>query len=329
MSNNATSNNAGQPLGGTAIKPVGWDRTGWEAFRYMLYDPDTGKVLTRTPLSWLKIFVFYCIYYSCLAAFWLACLQVFFLTVPTDHPKWTLEDSIIGVNPGVGMKPPMSDKRIDSSLYEFSLEDSSTTPTNKEGEGEKNIDLKTRMDLFMAKYNNNSGLNDCTDNNDSNKGKCIFDMSTLGECNSENNYGYLPVGADKTIEPCFFLKLNKIYGFNPEPITEADFADYPEMDEEFKGKIKDAKEPAVFFNCFGRFPADMEAAKFNFFPEDQAVSLKYFPFKGGNYQSPMVAVKVSAAEGQLVHIECRAYYKGVVHDKKDKMGLIQFEVLIN
>jgi len=25
-----------QKLGGTAIKPVGWDRTGWEAFQYML-----------------------------------------------------------------------------------------------------------------------------------------------------------------------------------------------------------------------------------------------------------------------------------------------------
>ena len=57
-------------------------------------------------------------------------------------------------------------------------------------------------------------------------------MSTLGECSSENNYGYLPVNGE--IKPCYFFKLNKIYGFNPEPITEADFADYPEMDEEFK-----------------------------------------------------------------------------------------------
>merc|ERR1712210_211699 len=51
-----------QKLGGTAIKPVGWDRTGWEAFQYMLYNPDTGEILTRTPLSWLKITVFYCIF---------------------------------------------------------------------------------------------------------------------------------------------------------------------------------------------------------------------------------------------------------------------------
>merc|ERR1711990_588735 len=71
-----------QKLGGTAIKPVGWDRTGWEAFQYMLYNPDTGEILTRTPLSWLKITVFYCIYYSCLAGFWIACLNVFLPRCP-------------------------------------------------------------------------------------------------------------------------------------------------------------------------------------------------------------------------------------------------------
>jgi hypothetical protein len=89
-------------LGGTAIKPIGWDRTGWEAFRYMLWNPDTGEVLTRTPLSWLKITVFYCIYYCFLAAFWIACLQCFFQTLPevAEGPRWQLGASLIGVNPG-------------------------------------------------------------------------------------------------------------------------------------------------------------------------------------------------------------------------------------
>ena len=26
---------------------VGWDRTGWEAFKYMLFDPENGTILTR------------------------------------------------------------------------------------------------------------------------------------------------------------------------------------------------------------------------------------------------------------------------------------------
>merc|ERR1719317_1224348 len=66
-------------LGGTAIKPKGWDRKGMEAFKYLLYNPETGEILTRTPLSWAKIIAFYIIYYSCLAGFWAACLCIFFL----------------------------------------------------------------------------------------------------------------------------------------------------------------------------------------------------------------------------------------------------------
>ena len=38
--------------------------------------------------------------------------------------------------------------------------------------------------------------------------------------------------------------------------------------------------------------SDKEAAEITYVPETQAVSLKYFPFQGGNYQSPMVAIKV-------------------------------------
>merc|ERR1712001_456737 len=77
-------------LGAVAIKPPGWDRTGLEAFRYFLYDPDNGTILSRTPKSWALITIFYCIYYSCLAAFWYVCLLIFFSTLPDAElgPKW-------------------------------------------------------------------------------------------------------------------------------------------------------------------------------------------------------------------------------------------------
>ena len=53
------------------------------------------------------------------------------------------------------------------------------------------------------------------------------------------------------------------------------------------------------------------------------------------YHSPLVAIQVDLGKkdkidymGQLVHMECRAYYRGVKHDKKDKLGLVQFEVQV-
>jgi len=331
------ADNAKNQLGGTAIKPVGWDRSGWESFRYFIYDPATGAILSRTPKSWAKITGFYLIYYILLAAFWLTSLQIFFLTIDEKVPRWTLDESLIGSNPGVGMKPPMSDKHIDSSLFIFYSSDTKSTPTNKEGEGERNADMAKRMDLFLAKYKDTRGLFECPEGNmDRNKGRCQFDVSTLGECSS-SPYGYMP--EDETMKPCLFIKLNKIYGFSPEPIdpTTLDDPMFENMTPELKEKILAAEDKQqVFFDCFGRFHGDKEAVKLKFFPESQSISLKHFPYHGGNYQSPMMAVQVEIPKnmnkknaGQMIHIECRAWYKGVKHDKKHKAGLTQFEVIIN
>lgn len=325
-------------LGGTAIKPVGWDRSGFESFRYFVYDPDNGSIFSRTPSSWLKITVFYTVYYILLAAFWLTSLQIFFLTVPDRTPKWLLDESIIGSNPGVGVQPSMSDKHIDSSLYKFYTSDTSLKPTNSMGEGERNADMKTRMDLFMKKYEDKRGLFECPDgNNDRNKGKCQFDVSSLGEC-GKAPYGYVP-SKDEMMKPCLFVKLNKIYAFSPDPVDASQLNDtlYDEMTPALKEIIRTVEDKdQVFFDCFGRFPGDREAVNLKFFPKSQSVSLKYFPYMNGNYHSPIMGIQVEVPQnmnkrntGQMIHIECRAWFKGVIHHKKDKAGLTQFEVMIN
>ena len=80
--------------------------------------------------------------------------------------RWLLDASIIGDNPGVGIRPKTSDLKIDSSMYLLNGRDGDTTPSNKEGEGERNADFARRMELFMKGYKNNSRLHECVDNND-------------------------------------------------------------------------------------------------------------------------------------------------------------------
>jgi hypothetical protein len=53
--------------------------------------PSPLQILTRTPKSWALIILFYCVYYTCLAAFWYGMLQLFFLTLRFDEPKYKLE----------------------------------------------------------------------------------------------------------------------------------------------------------------------------------------------------------------------------------------------
>jgi len=352
-------------IGMTAIKPVGWDRKGMEAFRYFLYNKETGEFLSRTPISWLKITLFYCIYYSLLAAFWIACLNIFFLTIPEDHPRWLKDESIIGSNPGLGLRPSSTDKRIDSSMFILEIGDRNKTATDEDGEGDKNIDYAVRVRKYMEMYNNTKDLQDCTLANSTDE-RCIFDISVLQECGTYpygfiveteslgSNEGFNPGKGKLFVEPCIFLKLNKIFDWAPKPIQCKDDQCSVLKDKKYKKMSTELKEKIaahhrvndsnyVWIDCFGRYAADKEALNLEYFPSTRGMPLKYFPYSGGNYHTPLVAIKVLHKEtalcsgnnlppymasncGQLVQVECRAWFDDVKHSTKDKAGLVQFEI---
>ena len=91
--------------------------------------------------------------------------------------RWLLTESLIGNNPGVGVRPPTSDLHIDSSMYLLNSQDTDEKPTTPTGEGEKNIDYATRMDLFMKAYGNTTGLVECDGS----------DVSSLSNSSTEKN----------------------------------------------------------------------------------------------------------------------------------------------
>merc|ERR1719315_854858 len=228
-------------------------------------------------------------------------------------PKWTQGSSLIGVNPGVGLRPQNADKKIDSQMFVLRKADINEVPTNEgrpdEGEGELNADYAARMKKFLEVYNEPIG-----------DGYKKFPLSELGECENKP-YGFVAISDKKepnpTITPpapCIFVKFNKIWGWDPkllEPLS---------ADPRFNENAEDET----------RFPKAV-IDKYN------ANGAGYFPYMGGKeisgnvYHSPLVAIKITPTPqtiGQLIHVECRAYYFGVEHNTKDKMGLVQFEVLI-
>merc|ERR1712107_908303 len=112
------------------------------------------------PLSWLKITVFYIIYYTLLACFWIACLVIFFQTLPeeVDGPKWQQDWGLIGNNPGVGLRPRNTDARIDSQMFVLQGNDENIHPSDLDGEGDLNADYAVRVNKFLAAYEKNSPL---------------------------------------------------------------------------------------------------------------------------------------------------------------------------
>jgi len=337
-----------QKLGGTAIKPVGWDRTGWEAFQYMLYNPDTGEVLTRTPLSWLKISVFYCIYYCFLAGFWIACLNIFFATLPEAHdgPRWMQEESIIGVNPGVGLRPRNSDERIDSQMFVLRQGDTNVHESELEGEGDLNADYVARTTKFLENYSDVS-MGERTLPSGEKESYQIFSLAELGDCSKLNNYGYVVAKPEDKVNPCIFIKLNTIWGWTPQPYDcaaekakgqDSEGPCLPEVEKHIADQGADAQNN-VYVNCRGRYAADQEALDggLEYFPANQGLPISYFPYQGkgagagGNFHAPLVAVRITPKakhDGQLIHIECRAYYKGVKHVTKSREGMVMFELQI-
>merc|ERR1712227_244262 len=159
---------------------------------------------------------------------------------------------------------------------------------------------------------------------------CQFDTDSLGPC-KQFPYGYSKGG----FKPCVFVKMNRIMGLKPAPITNNT------QDESIKDN--------VYINCEGLAPADKEVVEINVFPPSNLpgappglakIPLKYFPYsqfmKDGEgrsaNESPMIAVQfgnLEKANGRLVHVMCKAFFHGVVHSKKDKAGLVQFEVFLN
>jgi len=312
-------------LGGTAIKPK--ERKGWEKVRYIFHNPETGEILSRTPKSWLLITVFYLIYYSCLAGFWAAMLNIFFLTLEDHQPKWRAEESLIGVSPGVGLQPGQVPELVDSTMIAFNFE----TETDQGKPGDANYlsgwkGWSERTKKFLAKYDDQETCK-------SSDTGC-FSLAKLGVCATA------PYGFD-TGTPCVFLKLNKIYGNENEHCTAADLEEEPcsAMPAHLKEHIKLQKDQEqVWIDCHGEYPADRENLKdMKYFPASQGFPASYFPYMGKidaagkklDYQSPIIAVKFAGAtKNQLLHVECRAWAKNIGYSKRDRVGINHLELLI-
>lgn len=79
------------------FRPPG-SKTLWES----IYDADTHQFMGRTGKGWAEILAAYVCLFTFLTGLFFALLSIAQSTYSSNRPKWTLDDSIIGVNPGIG-----------------------------------------------------------------------------------------------------------------------------------------------------------------------------------------------------------------------------------
>ena len=182
-----------------------------------------------------------------------------------------------------------------------------------------------RYSEFLEDYKKDTSAATCTHENGASQSQvCKFDLTSLGACGSEK-YGY------DSGSPCILLKLNKIYGLKLNPYDVNDLPEDHGMSEDLVAHIKSEPDKnQVWVECYGENPADREAlkGKIKYFPASQGFPTYYFPYLNqDDYKSPLVAVQFNGVEkNRLLHIECRAFAKGIGYNRRDRIGINHFEL---
>lgn len=273
----------------------------------VIYDSEDGSFLGRTAKSWLLITLFYIVYYGCLAGFFGGMLWVFLYSViQEDKPHLTGQHSLLRLNPGMGFRPQPD---IENSLISFTAGQNWTYASYV-------ANLQKLYDAYK-KDKPGARYRDCgPGSTDSDPTKvCQFDWDTqLPNCLPENQFGYT-VG-----RPCVILKLNRIFGWLPDPL--------------------DAEFPHPTVRCYGENAADHEnlgapiyepAVGGNMTEASGYFSNAYFPFfKQFAYQGPLVAVVFNRLPANtVVMIECRlGNLRNSQHNRMDREAMVRFDIFM-
>uniref|UniRef100_A0AC35UHK4 Sodium/potassium-transporting ATPase subunit beta n=1 Tax=Rhabditophanes sp. KR3021 TaxID=114890 RepID=A0AC35UHK4_9BILA len=280
------------------------------SFWKFLYNKEEGTCLGRTAKSWVQIVVFYIIFYTLLAAFWIGCLSVFLNSLDPKVPRFYGKGTIIGVNPGVGYQPWIKEMP-ESTLIKFNPKD--------DGSFKKYTDV---LDTYLSKYENTTATRLCgaKDSNDAinqvpAESACRFDLKAFEAkgCTKSNGYGF------KDGKPCVILSLNRLIGWKPENFEG----------NETPAEVKDRYKPDnIAFHCDGTSASDKEnLGKISYIPE-AGIDGKFYPYaRVDNYHQPIAMVKFeNLPENRLVMIECRAYAKNIERDIESRLGLVHIEL---
>lgn len=285
------------------------------SFGGFLWNSREKTVLGRTGMSWLKIFVFYCILYACLAGWFAGLLNIYFTFLSEKAPTYYGEGSLTKANPALGVRPmPV----FDSTLIRFSQGDS--------GSYRPFVD---HFKAFLKTYEMVNKSIDCAGGKKATEDlACTIPVKSYLEklnCTSDNDYGYF------TGSPCVALKMNKLYGFEPEP-----YANRAEIDADLHEgeRIRDPmaySDGNVGISCDGQNAIDKQNINSIKFAPESGLSMDYFPyFNQPDYRSPLVIARIDVEKLVTIQVNCRLWAKNIDNsDGKQKRGTIHFEFYID
>lgn len=281
----------------------------------------------RTGKSWMKIGVFYLIFYSFLAGFFAVMMTIFYQTLDVNfQPTYTPGDgSSILRNPALGFRPLPREENVESTLIWYKSRDENDVKhwTNS-------------LDEFIQAYEGTEGVSgqhvkECSEENlPSDDQVCKFQDTWLtGNCHKKEKWGY-PIDS-----PCVLLKLNKMINWEPDTYESLDELpdDMPQDLKEHISNMTESKHGVVpkmiWISCKGENPADEEYIGPVKYSPWRGFPAYYFPYRNTpGYLSPVVAIEFTQPQPfVLINIECKAWAKNIKHERSKRLGLVHFEIL--
>ncbi|XP_021940079.1 sodium/potassium-transporting ATPase subunit beta-2-like isoform X2 [Zootermopsis nevadensis] len=293
-------------------------KTKIEALTSFFYDSDEGSCLGRTPSQWLRVFLFYLVFYIWLAAFWAACMWGLLQTIDTDTPTYVLDSSIIGTSPGLASRPMPPEGR-ESILTYAKVNKSWVTPNN----------WIPTVDKLLEEYQttlNNTQKCSYRNSKEDDNSVCDVDINSWGDCKPNGSF---------VSNICMYFKINKVFEWKPDYYKELESLP-KDMPDDLKNVINNTflsypeKKNKVWLSCEGRHEADQEhLGPVRYFPE-QGFPGYFYPFRNQiGFRSPIVAMRILEPKTDVViNLECRAWARNIEHDRKEQLGMLNYKIKI-
>lgn len=256
-----------------------------------------------------------CIYIASVVVFTVYIHTLFYFTILHDFPRLTGNSSLLKMNPGLSMVPNPS---VLTSLVHVRTSD----PVS-------NSFMVDEMAAFLSHYQTHITQGKFVDCEDvpgfvDPRISCRFKLDASGPCNLKSGFGYFRG------RPCFAIKLNRIYGWIPDPVSNnisgirLRCEGLTKTDDLYLGRVCYYDTDSLKRHSPSSLDADWCDSEYGLFDS------MFYPFLNqANYQSPIVFVQfLSPKRYVIIWIKCYAIAKNIHVNVEQNEGSVVFQLLL-
>ena len=288
------------------------------SFGKSIYNHELREFVGRDGKAWCLLGFFYSIFYLLLSCFFLILLYIFYLTVDPIQPTFYDKTSAMShgghLFPGLGFRP-----QPDPESNLIKVDD-----TNEK--------LLRSLDVFLDKYEKLKKKTVVMSKVTNRTSSFDYNLIINGTpCAREKHFGF------DEASPCVIIKINKIYGWIPEPFdippSEAFVGNLTEKEQKIANETK-----FLWVSCEGEYAFDKdqlfgEIDYYSEFPSRKigGVKINHYPYRNqANYLSPLVFAHFrGVTKDTLVKVRCRLWAKNMGEkDEYNLKGMTEFDFYV-